>query len=118
MGQKGRFEIAIVAFEKIRDLALAPDFHQRVQELTLEVQNRHGVTLNSAQQSLYMARRHFLNPEHDIRPLPNNELSRIKYNGIKSEWLDFKESMTHTIGDVAYEGGKLYLKKTNQEVQL
>lgn len=118
MANKGRFEITIVAHEKIRDLALDPNFFDKVQELTQTVQNRHGVTLYAAQQSLFMARRVLLHPEHDVRPLPNIDASLAHFDKIKSAWNAIKGCADVTIGDVYVSDKKIYHKQTNEEVIL
>ena len=118
MGKKGTFQIAVVPFEQIRDLALDKDFFSKIQELTTEVQNRHAVTGYAAQQSLFLARRHFLNPERELPSLQQSENDILGFDKSIACWRDLRDVNTLTVGDVQVVNGELVHRYTEQVVEV
>ncbi len=116
MAMKPHYINQILPVEKVKEFALAEDFLGRVDEMIERVQAVHGVTRLSAQQSLFMARAHFLHAEHDVRALQQGE-DDVVVGDLSRRWSEYRELNILTVGDVVpMPDGKLYLKKNGEEV--
>lgn len=119
MANKGSLQAVIVPHNQIRDLALDKDFFGRIHELTTEVQNRHAVTGYAAQQSLFLARRHYLNPERELPPLRQEEGDILSLDKSVARWRDLRDVNTLTVGDVVVmPDGRMYKKEDGEEVEV